>query len=85
MIHPEDKKKFLPLLKNYLSLKVKKLLTGREYEMSEVIEYRVMAKSGSWHYLESTINILQDELLFISGMLASKKERLSRLSWLMQN
>ena len=37
-IHPEDKKKFLPLLKNYLGLKVKKLLTGRAQEVSEQIE-----------------------------------------------
>ncbi len=73
LIHPDDKKRFLPLLTNYLSLKVKKLLTGREYEMSEVIEYRVMDTSGNWHDLESTINIMQDELLFVSRDVSEQK------------
>jgi PAS domain S-box-containing protein len=73
-IHPEDKKKFLPLLKNYLGLKEKNLITGREYEMSEVIEYRIKNKSGSWHYLESTINIMNDELLFISRDVSEQKK-----------
>ena len=41
--------------------------------MSEVIEYRVMDTSGNWHYLESTINIMQDELLFISRDVSEQK------------
>ena len=64
-IHPDDKKKFLPLLKDYLSIK-KKLLVGRESEVSESIQLRFKDTSGTWHNLVSTINIVGDELLFIS-------------------
>ncbi|MDX1779423.1 MAG: PAS domain S-box protein, partial [Thermodesulfobacteriota bacterium] len=78
-IHPEDKKRFLPLLKNYLGLKVKKLLTGRAHEVSEQIEYRVMDKSGNWHYLESTINIMNDELLFISKDVSEQKHTIESI------
>ena len=73
-IHPDDREKFLPLLKNYLGLKIKKILTGTEHEMSEVIEYRVKDTSGSWHYLESTINIMNEELLFISRDVSKQKK-----------
>jgi len=64
-IHPDDKKKFLPLLKDYLSKK-EELLVGRESEVSESIQLRFKDTSGTWHNLISTINIVGDELLFIS-------------------
>ena len=64
-IHPDDKKKFLPLLKDYLSTK-EKLPVGRESEVSESIQLRFKDTSGTWHNLVSTINIVGDELLFIS-------------------
>jgi PAS domain S-box-containing protein len=78
-IHPEDKKRFLPLLKKYVGLKVKKLLTGTAHDVSEQIEYRVMDKSGRWHYLESTINIMGDELLFISRDISEQKKKIESI------
>ncbi len=78
-IHPEDKKRFLPLLKKYLDLKMKKLLTGKAHEFSEQIEYRVLDKTGRWHYLESTINIMKNELLFISRDVSKQKRAIESI------
>ena len=38
-IHPGDKKVLFPLMKKYINLKVKKLLTGKESTISETIEF----------------------------------------------
>jgi len=35
-------------------------------EIFETVQFRVRDKSGHWHYLESTVNLVHDELLFIS-------------------
>lgn len=74
LIHPDDKKKLLPLLKKYASQKVKKLLTGKGPEIFETVQFRVKDKSGIWHYLESTVNILKDEMLFISRDITDRKQ-----------
>jgi PAS domain S-box-containing protein len=66
LIHPDDRKKLLPLLTKYISQKVKGLLTGKELEIFETVQFRVRDKAGNWHYLESTVNLVHDELLFIS-------------------
>ena len=73
-VHPEDKKRFLPLLTKYLSLKIKNILSPEEHTLSEVLEYRVRDKAGNWHYVESTVNIMHDELLFISRDISTQKK-----------
>lgn len=65
-IHPKDRKYMLPLLKGYLKNKLQGLLGGEIRDVSERIEFRVLARDGTWHYLQSTVNIIKDELLFIS-------------------
>jgi PAS domain S-box-containing protein len=66
LIHPDDRKKLLPLLIKYINKKVKGLLTGKELEIFERVQFRVRDKAGHWHDLESTVNLVHDELLFIS-------------------
>jgi two-component system cell cycle sensor histidine kinase/response regulator CckA len=66
IVHPHDKKKLLPLLKQYLHSKTKKLFRSTELDIYETIEYRVRDKSGNWHVLQSTVNVIENELLFIS-------------------
>ncbi|MBU1874373.1 PAS domain S-box protein [bacterium] len=73
-VHPDDKKKMLPLLKRYFSQKAKIFLTGRDSEVSETIEYRAIAKSGNWHYFQSTVNFIGNDLLFISRDITDKKQ-----------
>ena len=74
LVHPEDKKNLLPLLKQYINQKVTRLLTGKSSELFENIQFRVKDKAGRWHHLESTINLVDDELLFISRDITERKQ-----------
>jgi len=74
LIHPDDKKRLFPLLEKYVGMKTKKLLTGKDMNISKTIEYRSRDKSGNWHYLASTANIMGDELLFVSKDITERKQ-----------
>ena len=65
-IHPDDKNKLLPILKNYVNAKLKKLFTGKESPTTGRIEFRFKDKEGNWRYIQSTGNIVGNNLLFIS-------------------
>ena len=78
-IHPDDRKKLISLLGKYIQLKSKKLFSGNDTNISEIIEYRYKSKSGDWHYLQSTVNIIGDELLFISRDITEQKKAEERL------
>jgi len=65
-IHPNDKKKLFSILKNYINAKVKKLFTGKESPTTERIEFRFKDKKGNWRYIQSTGNIVGNQLLFIN-------------------
>ena len=65
-IHPDDKFKLLPLLKKYLQLRAERFSITEEKDLVEKIEFRFKDKSGNWHQLKSTVNIIEDELLFVS-------------------
>ena len=65
-IHPGDKKELLPLLKKYLKAKAKMAFGKQDLDITETIEYRAKDKSGTWHYLQSTGNVIGNKLLFIS-------------------
>ena len=73
-VHPDDKKRFLPILKKYLSIKFKKLLGGTDKTLFEKFESRIKDKFGNWHLLECTANIIGDELLFVSKDVTDRKE-----------
>ena len=65
-IHPDDKKKLLPILKKYINARLKKLFTGEESKITERIEFRFKEKGGNWRYVQSTANIIGNQLLFVS-------------------
>jgi PAS domain S-box-containing protein len=73
-LHPDDKKNLIPLLKKYISMKVKTLLTGKSLDVSENLEFRIRDKSGNWHHLKCTANIMGNELLFVSKDVTERKE-----------
>ena len=79
-IHPEDKKKLLPLLMKYITAKAKNFFTGTNKSVHEKITYRFKDKSGNWHDLQSTVNIIGDELLFISKDITEKKQAEAELN-----
>ena len=73
-VHPDDKKKLISLLRKYVSAKGKKLFTGKDSDVNAIIEYRAKDKSGNWHYLESTANIMGNELLLVSKDITERKK-----------
>jgi len=73
-MHPDDKKNLTPLIKKYLSMKAKKLFTGKEHEIVEKFECRLRDKSGNWHYIENTGNIVNNEMLFVSKDVTERKK-----------
>lgn len=73
-IHPDDKKKLFPILKNYVNAKIKKLLPGKEFPTAMRIEFRFKGKSGNWRYLQSAVNIVGNKLLFITRDITDYKE-----------
>jgi len=78
-IHPGDKKKLFPILKNYISAKVKKLFVGKESPTTERIEFRFKDKEGSWRYIQSTGNIVGNQLLFITRDITNQKKAVEAL------
>ncbi len=73
-IHPDDKKKLFPILKNYVNAKIKKLLTGKELPTTKRIEFRFKDKDGNWRYIQSTGNIVGNQLLYITRDITSQKK-----------
>lgn len=73
-IHPEDKKNLTPLIKKYISMKAKKLFTGKENEIVEKFENRMMDKEGNWLYFENTANLLGNKILIFSKNITEKKK-----------
>lgn len=73
-IHPDDKKKLFPVLKNYINANIKKLLTGKEFPTTKRIEFRFKHKEGNWRYLQSAVNIVGNKLLFITRDITEYKK-----------
>ena len=73
LIHPEDKKKLFPLLQKYVKAKVKRSYTKKDSDINEKIEFRARDKSGNWHYLQSTVNFLGNDLLFVSKDITERR------------
>ena len=65
-IHPSDRKKLLPILKEYIRMKIGKILKADGLAVSKTIDYRVCDKAGDWHYVQSTVNAIGNELLFVT-------------------
>ncbi|MCD6237087.1 MAG: PAS domain S-box protein, partial [Thermoplasmata archaeon] len=72
-VHPDDREKLLSLIKKYIAFKGKKSLTGEGVDITETIEFRIIDVKGEWHYLETTLNIMGDELLFVSRDITKRK------------
>jgi len=73
-IHPDDKKRLFPILKNYVNAKIKKLLTGKELPATKRIEFRFKDKEGNWRDFQSTGNIAGNQLLFITRDITENKK-----------
>jgi PAS domain S-box-containing protein len=73
LIHPEDRRKLLPLSKQYFKSKVKLLANSKSLQFGEIIEYRIKDKTGNYHHMESKVNLIGDKLLFVSRDITDRK------------
>jgi PAS domain S-box-containing protein/putative nucleotidyltransferase with HDIG domain len=71
-LHPDDKNRMAMLLKKYVDAKKNNALAQ---DMAEIVEYRIRDRfaPGSWRHLESTVNAIDDELLFITRDITERK------------
>ena len=77
LIHPDDLKKFLPLVRKLAAVRSKDDIDWRD---STLIECRAHDKAGNWHYLESTINVVEENrLLFITKDVTERKRAEAQL------
>lgn len=72
-IHPDDMVRLMPLMGKYLESQTRKLLTGKRVDLTEHINFRFRDKQGNYHYMESTVNLMQDEILFVSRDVTERK------------
>jgi diguanylate cyclase (GGDEF)-like protein/PAS domain S-box-containing protein len=73
-IHPDDKKKLFPILKDYINTKLKKFFTGKELPTTKRIEFRFKDKEGNWRDFQSTGNGVGNQLLFITRDITESKQ-----------
>jgi PAS domain S-box-containing protein len=73
-IHKDDKHTLLTTLLNYLDAKLSGALAPEKIGVAPVLDYRVIDKSGRWHFIRSTIDLANDELLFISKDITELKQ-----------
>lgn len=73
-IHPDDKKKLLLILKNYVNAKIKKFFTDKELPATQRLEFRFKDKDGNWRNFQTTGNIVGNQLLFITRDITDQKK-----------
>lgn len=78
-IHPEDKQQIKKILLMYLDAKMHDMLTTDMVERPQKLEFRFCDKTGAWHFLHSTVNIVNDTLLFVSKDTSEQKKTHSHL------
>jgi PAS domain S-box-containing protein len=61
LIHPEDKKSIIPLLLKYSQMDASDLVRLKKGSVSQKLEYRVKDRSGNWHYMDTTGNIIETQ------------------------
>jgi PAS domain S-box-containing protein len=75
LIHPEDRHDLVPLLARYVREKSEGLLPRSGRGITENITYRVRDRWGTWRYLETTGDLLDDDhILFVSRDITERKK-----------
>jgi PAS domain S-box-containing protein len=72
-IHQDDKQQMRAILIKYIDAKINGILPPDMGEEAQKLDFRILDKSGHWHFLHSTINIVNEELLFISKDITERK------------
>jgi PAS domain S-box-containing protein len=72
-IHDDDKEHILTILLAYIDAKINGSLTNEMLENPPKLDFRFRDKSGQWHFLHSTVDIVNNELLFVSKDITEQK------------
>ncbi len=73
-IHEDDAQHLIEILLSYLEAKVNGTFTPEMLTTAKDIDFRFRDKVGQWHFLHSTVNIVKNELLFISKDVTEQKK-----------
>jgi PAS domain S-box-containing protein len=73
-IHEDDKQPLMTLLFSYIDAKINNAITTEMLENIFKIDYRIRDKSGNWHFLRSTVDLVGNEMLFISKDITVQKQ-----------
>lgn len=73
-VHNDDKKILRHMLKKYIIEKNKKFLIGKEMDINETLEFKFKGKEGNWIDLQSTVNIMGDNLIAVSRDITERKK-----------
>lgn len=79
LIHPDDKIKILPILKEYLSYNLKNLLNSNIEKIAITVEYRMKTKSGEWRYFQAINRLVENKILSVSRDITEQKEAQEKL------
>jgi PAS domain S-box-containing protein len=73
-IHNDDKQTMITLLLSYFDAKLHGTVPTDMTDKASRLEYRIIDKFGQWHFLRSTVDLVNDELLFISKDMTEQKK-----------
>lgn len=73
-IHEDDKQHIMTILLSYIEAKINGVLTSDMMENTPKLDFRLRDKSGQWHFMHSTADIVNDELLLISKDITEQKK-----------
>ncbi|HWR63193.1 MAG TPA: PAS domain S-box protein, partial [Candidatus Thermoplasmatota archaeon] len=78
-IHNDDKKHIVQMLLTFLDSRKNDGLSKEKAKFTHNIDFRFLDKSGQWHFLQSTIDIVNGEFLIISKDITEQKHEEEKL------
>ncbi len=85
LIHPDDRNNILPLLLKYSQMDASDLTRFQKNNSTQRLEYRVKDKTGNWHSLDTTSNVIESQdgrghlLLLVSRDVTARKKAADEL------
>jgi PAS domain S-box-containing protein len=73
-IHENDRERITDVLFTYIDAKINGTSSPETLENAQKLDFRFRDKSGHFHFLQSTVDIINDELLFISKDITEQKQ-----------
>lgn len=78
-MHPDDKLKIIPMLKEYLGYQLNNLLTAEKRKVAITVESRMKVKSGEWRYFQAINKISGKYVITVSRDITEQKQAQEKL------